>query len=201
MGGDGQGESHFEDDPWVKTWRRWGNVWYRRFRGSPEERKEEPSDFYRCPSGLQTPAMSSSLATLHPCSKLFTTHPLQLITMKHIHPSQSSKQAWRRMVLWATSTNLPSEHSWSLSFLWMPDRLLPLKSRKKLKEVLCGSSGNCVYLLPLGKSLLGCFPLFLSLHWSWAYVASTTPSQFCKAQRSHPWSWAPPAIHTCCAAV
>ena len=98
--------------------------------------------------------------------------------MKHIHPSRSSKQAWRKTVLRATSTNLPSEHSWSLSSPWMPRRSLPLKSRKKLKEVLCGSAGNRVYLLPLGKSLLGCFPLFLSLHVLRSYFISRRDHRF-----------------------
>ena len=42
MGGDGQGESHVEGDPWVKTWRRWGNVWYRSLgEGQKKERKSQ----------------------------------------------------------------------------------------------------------------------------------------------------------------
>lgn len=154
MGGDGQGESHVEGDPWVKTWRRWGNVWYRSLgEGQKKERKSQVTSigvplYYELPPW--TVKFSSNSGPLFQ-----GVHYPSLITMKHTHLSRSSKQMCRRTVLcgdhrepsfrtlliFHLSAGCPEDHS-----LWSPGR---------------NSSRCCVALQETVFILFHCWKAFL----------------------------------------
>ena len=116
-----------------------------------DERREKPGDLCRFPSVRNSCAdLPRSPATpgLSLSSKMFHSHPSCRFAMKHTHPSCSSKHMWGRTAVLEIATNLPSEHSWSLSFNRILPRSCSLRSRKDLKWVSCGSARNHIPPLP-----------------------------------------------------
>lgn len=121
-------------------------------------RKEEPGDFYRCPSVLGT-----TVLICQALQQLWTSFPTLLFIPRvstqwntHVLPGCQNECEGQRSVV--TTMNLLSEHSCSLSFKWILGRSCSLKSRKEVKQVLCGSAGSHVYPPPLLQS-----PQLLSL--------------------------------------
>lgn len=104
-----------------------------KFGGRPEERKEEPGDFYRCPSVLWTTALNCQVL-----QQLWTSFPRCSLSISHhneTYPSfpvvktnvQEDGALWRPPWTFLQNTlDLPS-------FSWMPRRSFSLKSGKKLK--------------------------------------------------------------------